>query len=170
MCRHLLRSRPAPRRRNALCVACAAASASQLNSPCAARVQGEGGGEAGLSVSILETPTYVLAVVFFIFIALSFIFELVRTAQLPPCPALLRACEVMLRSMLADPHSPRRRCCCRRGCTGSPTASRSAGVMGWVRCCCCCLVASESRMAPSTQSATAQIPAAYPCRPLRFCS
>lgn len=40
-----------------------------------------GGGEPGLTDSLLETPTYILALVFFIFIALSFIFELVRGAH-----------------------------------------------------------------------------------------
>lgn len=35
-----------------------------------------GGGEAGLNDSLLQTPTYILAIVFFIFLALSFAFEL----------------------------------------------------------------------------------------------
>ncbi len=38
--------------------------------------QAGGGGE--LEASLLETPTFVLSVVFFVFLALSFSFELVR--------------------------------------------------------------------------------------------
>ena len=67
--------------------ACAAAFAAQ-NWPASRCMQGEGGAPEGLSDTILETPTYVLAVVFFVFIALSFTFELVR--RWPPAAAIGR--------------------------------------------------------------------------------
>jgi len=51
----------------------------------------QAGGEEGLEDSVLEVPTYVLSIVFFIFLALSVLFELVRGCMLPSRPLLCSA-------------------------------------------------------------------------------